>query len=102
MLVVSAHPDIGVWYKSPEIEEIFEVIDVDADNDCVDIQYFNGDIGELDIESWRNMQIIEVAEPEDWSGAYKMSQEDLANYLDDTIRPEKHQNPLAEIDRIAD
>ena len=102
MLVVSTHPDIGAWYQSQEMEEIFEVIALDQDTDCIDIQYFSGDIEEIDADTWRNIQPLEIAEPEDWSGAYKMSQEDLVNYLDDVIHPERHNSPLTDIEPSSD
>jgi len=102
MLVVSAPPDVGVWYRSPEMAEIFEVVGIDQDDDCIDIQYFNGDIEELDSATWREIQATEVAEPEDWSGAYKMSQEDLTGYIDEVIHPERHSNPIADLELNSD
>lgn len=46
------------WYKSPDIQEIFEIVAVDPDDDCIAIQYFNGEIEELDLDAWNELNII--------------------------------------------
>ena len=89
---------IGNWYKSPEIQEIFEIIAVDDEEDCIEIQYFNGEIGELDLEAWNNLNISEVEPPEDWSGAYEITKEDL-DEREDVIHPEDWDGPLTFLDK---
>jgi hypothetical protein len=34
----------------------------------VDIQYFDGDIEELEMEEWEEMDLEEIEPPEDWTG----------------------------------
>ena len=89
---------IGNWYKSPEIQEIFEIVAVDPQDDCIEIQYFNGEIGELDLDSWNELHVVETNAPEDWSGVYEMNKEDLENY-DDVIHPEDWDGPLTFFDK---
>ena len=90
--------NIGNWYKSPEIQEIFEIVAVEPDDDCIEIQYFDGEIEELDLASWDELNATEIAEPEDWSGPYEMSKEDMENY-DDVIHPEAWDGPLNFLER---
>ena len=89
--------DIGNWYKNPEAQAIFEIVAIDQENDCIEIQYFDGAIEELDLESWNELSIMEVAAPEDWSGAYEMNKEDLDGYVD-VIHPENWNGPLTSLE----
>jgi hypothetical protein len=89
---------IGSWYKSPEVQEVFEIVAIDSEDDCIEIQYFNGEIEELDLDSWNNLNVAEIDAPEDWSGAYEMTKEDLENY-EDIIHPEDWDGPLTSLDK---
>jgi hypothetical protein len=94
---VAAHcePDIGIWYKCQELPEIFEVVALDKTSDNIEIQYFSGEIEELDKEIWSQLPLlIEIPAPEDWSGPYEMNREDMVSYLDDTFHPEDWNSPL--------
>ena len=102
MFMLSNPPQTGTWYSSPEMEGIFEIIAVDEDDKSIDIQYFDGEIEEIDSDTWDVIQAEEVAEPEDWSGAYIMSQEDLSEFENDTVlRPENWNNPTQDIDSMS-
>ncbi len=90
---------IGNWYKSQDIQKIFEIVAIDAEDDCIEIQYFDGEVEELDIDSWNELNTIEVAAPEDWCGPYEMNKEDLENYTDDVIHPEDWNGPLTFIEK---
>ena len=90
---------IGNWYKSPDIQEIFEIVAIDTEDDCIEIQYFDGEVEELDLDSWKELNATEIATPEDWSGPYEMNKEDLENYVDDVIHPEDWNGPLTFIER---
>ena len=92
-------PIIGRWYKNKEsADEIFEIVAIDNDENLIEIQYFDGQIGELELDIWKESRIIEVAEPEDWSGAYELSKEDLSDYKSEVIHPEKRDNPINDIE----
>lgn len=95
MLQNYCEPTIGHWYKNKELSaEIFEVVAIDHDESLIEIQYFDGQIGELELDIWKELRIIEVAEPEDWSGAYELSSEDLADYKSEVIQPPKRNSPI--------
>lgn len=91
------HPDIGDWYKDQEYNQVFEVVASDDFDDYVEIQYFAGEIEELDFETWYELDLKRIPAPEDCSGPFEVSREDLG-YVDDTIHPEDWSGPLADIE----
>jgi hypothetical protein len=60
-------PVVGQWYENLEEEESFRVLSVDEDSELVEIEYLDGDIEELDIEAWHEMDLDRIEEPEGWS-----------------------------------
>jgi hypothetical protein len=60
-------PVAGQWYENLEEEESFRVLSVDEDSELVEIEYLDGDIEELDIEAWHEMDLDRIEEPEGWS-----------------------------------
>jgi len=62
---IEAKPD--QWYETSQ-GELFKVIAVD--NETIEIQYVDGGLEELDLETWQEMDLQATSEPEDFSGAY--------------------------------
>ena len=60
-------PVKGQWYENVEDDETFRVLSVDEDADLIEIEYLDGDIEELDIEEWHELDLELIAEPEGWS-----------------------------------
>jgi hypothetical protein len=60
-------PVPGQWYENVEEEEQFRVLTVDEDAELVEIEYLDGDIEELDIEAWHEMDLDRIEQPEGWS-----------------------------------
>ncbi len=60
-------PVPGQWYENLEEEEQFRVLTVDEDSELVEIEYLDGDIEELDLEAWHEMDLERIDEPEGWS-----------------------------------
>jgi len=61
-------PIEGNWYHHLDNERDFMVVNVSEITSTVDIQYFDGDIDELEIEEWEEMDLEEIEPPEDWTG----------------------------------
>lgn len=89
------YPDIGHWYQDGLRTSMFEVVAVDKDGG-VEIQHFDGEIEELDLDSWYELELVEIPPPEDWSGPYEMSREDL-DLLDEPMKYD-FSNPLNDIE----
>jgi hypothetical protein len=60
-------PVPGQWYQNVEEEESFRVLSVDEDSERLEIEYLDGDIEEIDLEAWREMDLERIEEPEGWS-----------------------------------
>jgi hypothetical protein len=79
-------PTIGAWYRG-ETGELFEVVAIDDDDETIEIQYFDGTVEEMELDSWNLLLqdgLIDEAEaPEDWSGSVDIEQEDLGRESED-------------------
>ncbi len=62
-------PVAGQWYKDLEDAEIFQVLSVNPDEEIIEVQFDNGDIEELDLDTWHELDLELTAEPEGWSGS---------------------------------
>ena len=93
------HPHIGNWYQSTEFPEVFEVVALEGGHEeLIEIQFFNGDIEEVDKETWTHLHLFEIAPPEDWSGAFEVAKEEMSQYVDEPYRPESWDNPINTIE----
>lgn len=70
--------EIGHWYRPMNNDSLFEVVAIDYDEQCVEIQYFDGEIEELDFSGWKTLVPIEAAPPEDWTGPFEIDRQDPA------------------------
>lgn len=60
-------PVPGQWYENLEDEESFRVLTVDEDSELVEIEYLDGEIEEIDLETWHEMDLEKTQEPEGWA-----------------------------------
>ncbi len=69
-------PVKGQWYENVEDDETFRVLSVDEDAELVEIEYLDGDIEELDLDAWHEMDLERIAEPEGWAATPGRREED--------------------------
>ena len=69
-------PTAGQWYENLEEEEQFRVLSVDEDSELIEIEYLDGDIEEMDVETWHEMDLEKIEEPEGWSETEEDEDED--------------------------
>jgi len=69
-------PAKGQWYQNVEEDETFRVLSVDEDAELVEIEYLDGDIEELDLDAWHEMDLEKIEEPEGWAGGSESTDED--------------------------
>lgn len=69
-------PVKGQWYENVEEDETFRVLSVDEDGELVEIEYLDGDIEEMDLDAWHEMDLERIEEPEGWAGGDEESEED--------------------------
>lgn len=64
-------PIKGQWFEDLEENEIFLVLSVDPDSELVELQYENGDIEEIDLDTWHELDLERTQQPEGWPTAEK-------------------------------
>lgn len=87
------NPEVGAWYQDQIDDRLFEVVAVDEEADSIDIQYFEGEIQEFDLDTWENLELENAEPPEDWTGAYEVDGED-DGVVDKILHPDDNQDPL--------
>jgi hypothetical protein len=69
-------PVPGKWYENREEEETFRVLSVDEDNELVEIEYVDGEIEELDLDTWHELDLEPTEQPEGWSDESKSDEDE--------------------------
>ena len=96
--MATQYPIIGQWFRRPD-GTLFEVVAVDEDGMTVEIQLFDGTIGEIEIDRWPELLLKEVSGPDDWSGSMDMDPEDYTGKKDVDL-PSGYNDPLAFLDNV--
>ncbi len=91
-------PTINNWFRNREENRIFKVVATDEDSATIEIQYFESDIEELDFDTWNELHLESVAEPEDWSGPFDDLLADDMGDTDSPQHPENWSDPLDDIE----
>jgi len=50
------NPVKGQWYDNLEDDDSFQVLSIDEDAELIEIQYVDGDIEEIDYETWHELR----------------------------------------------
>jgi len=68
-------PIVGEWYEGRD-GALFEVVAVDAEDDTIEVQHFDGSLEEFDHDGWLAKAPAEADAPEDWTGSLDVDPED--------------------------
>lgn len=90
-------PRIGDWYRTASGDN-FEIVALDPDDETLEIQYFDGTVEELDLDTWYELDVDAIEPPEDWSGSLDIERDDYGVDLE-SPGTENWSNPLDSIDR---
>ena len=78
MHTVVGKPEIGRWYGHLDKGEVFQVVGLDEEGGTVEMQFFGGDLDEVDLDSWDELPLALVETPEDETGPMdELEREDL-------------------------
>jgi len=95
--VASIVPVVGQWYRNVR-SDVLEVVAIDRDDGTIEIQHYDGTVGEIELEAWSEVIIEAVQPPEDWSGSMDVEREDYGVDRDD-MRTAGWRDPLDIFDR---
>lgn len=98
-MATESDPIVGNWYRDLTNKQAFEVVAADEDEGTVEIQHYDGEVEEIDLDSWYEMDIENIEPPEDWSGPFDDLEKDDLGYSDATMRPEDWSGPLDDLER---
>ncbi len=76
-------PVQGQWFEDLEENEIFKVLSVNPDEEIIEVQYENGDIEEIDLDTWHELDLERASEPEGWASDDEDEEEDDEEEEDD-------------------
>jgi hypothetical protein len=67
-MVIRNLPEVGHWYAHRDKGQLFQVVAFDEDDGLIELQDFDGDVDEVDLDTWFEMPLDPAEAPEDWSG----------------------------------
>ena len=77
------NPVPGKWYESLDDDEVFRVLSVDEDAELIELQYEDGDVEEIDYETWQELDLELTEQPEGWSDTEDDDEDDDDDLDDD-------------------
>ena len=90
-------PELNSWYQDVEDDALFEIVAIDEQEGCIEVQYMNGEIGEFDFDIWQQMIVISAKAPEDWRAPFEIADGDDMN-AGTEFSISNWDDPLAHID----
>lgn len=90
-------PEIGRWYQDSISGQVFEIVALDQDEGTVQVQFFDGEIADFDLEAWGEMALVPAAAPEDWRSAFELD-DVLEIDPDAPLHPLQWGSPLSRIE----
>jgi uncharacterized protein DUF6763 len=88
---------VGRWYRRTN-GQLFEIVAIDEEDGTIELQFFDGTIDEVDLDTWSRLLIERVAAPEDWSGSVDMDPEDFTGKEEGGI-PVGYHDPMSFLDK---
>lgn len=93
-MTTEADPQVGQWYEHLDKGQTFEVVALDEGAASVQIQYFDGDLDQLGVEEWHELNLASAAEPEDWTGPVEVEHDDLGYAASTEMDEDAWREPL--------
>jgi hypothetical protein len=94
-------PEIGQWYAYADKGEVFQVVGRDDESRTLEIQYFDGDVDEIDAETWATLPVEPIEPPEDMTAPMDDIETDDLGYSETDMTEAEWQEPLQPL-RVAE
>jgi hypothetical protein len=85
---------IGQWYTCRDKGEIFQVVGYDPNSRTIETQAFDGDLDEVDLETWAGLRLEFAEPPEDWTGPVDDVERDDLGYSETEMSGADWTQPL--------
>lgn len=85
---------IGQWYTRWDKGEIFQVVGYDPNSLTIETQTFDGDLDEVDLETWAGLPLAFAEPPEDWTGPVDDVERDDLGYSETDMSGTDWAEPL--------
>ena len=56
-MATELYPAVNNWYRDLDSNKVFEIVALDEDDGTIEIQFFEGEIEEIDIDNWYEMTL---------------------------------------------
>ena len=84
-MTTESDPIIGNWYCHLDKGQRFRVVAIDEKKKTVEVQNFDGNLDEHEMENWYQLEIEPCEPPENWSGPLDIENvDDLGTDITDT------------------
>ena len=90
-------PEVSAWYQDLVSGSLFEVVAYEEETGTVEYQLVDGEVGEYDRSTWKQLTLINAEAPEDWRGPFELNDGDQV-YNDETIVPENWSGVLLDLE----
>lgn len=87
MVRTHEYPIIGTWYWDADHKDQFEIVAEDKLDESLEIQYFSGEIEEIELDTWFGMHVVSIAPPKDWSGPYEIDKNTFSDLEEEGEEP---------------
>ena len=93
--------DVGLelwqWYAQLDKGQRFRVVAIDEADELIEIQHFDGNVEEIDFDTWIQLEIEPIEAPEDWTGPIDDVERDDLGYTETEMDEEDWNAPLREV-----
>lgn len=99
-MTTEADPIIDAWYHYPAKAQKFRITALDEHSATIEIQYFDGAIDEIDLDTWKELDAERIEAPEDWTGPMDNIEQDDLKSIDAEMQREDWEAPYQEVDEM--
>lgn len=93
---MTSAPVATQWYQHRDKGYRFQVVSIDDREGTVEMQHFDGDLEEVDLEDWYGLAIEPIEPPEDFTGPLDDIERDDIGYTETNMSAEDWVEPLEE------
>lgn len=96
-MTVFRKPVVDSWYEDGRGRK-FTIVAMDADEGTIELQFFEGEVEEVEMVDWYQLQPQQIPPPEDWSGPFDDLVSDDFGDTEKPKHPEDWNGPANEMD----